>query len=130
MNLTESSLLPRAGVRPALITRHDRRPRQPAHECAEHPEGVRITVYVPGVDDSAVEIEGRGADLTVLARKERVVRPNFEALHLEAAQRDYLLRLRLGAGYDFSRMEAELAEGVLTVLVPRRSRTAAHGLAA
>jgi HSP20 family molecular chaperone IbpA len=91
---------------------------------------VRLTVYVPGVDDSAVEIEGRGADLTVLARKERVVRPNFEPLHLEAAQRDYLLRLRLGAGYDFSRMEAELVEGVLTVLVPRRSRTAAHGLAA
>jgi HSP20 family molecular chaperone IbpA len=77
-----------------------------------------------------VEIEGRGADLTVLARKERVVRPHFEALHLEAAQRDYLLRLRLGKGYDFSRMEAELADGVLTVLVPRRSRSAAPCLAA
>ena len=130
MNHTETSLRPRAGVRPALNTRPDRRPRQPVHECTEHPEGVRITVYVPGVDDSAVEIEGRGADLTVLARKERVVRPNFEALHLEAAQRDYLLRLRLGAGYDFSRMEAELADGVLTVLVPRRSRAAAPRLAA
>ena len=130
MNLTEISVRPRAGVRPALSARPERQSRQPVHECAEHPEGVRLTVYVPGVDDSAVEIEGRGADLTVLARKERVVRPNFEALHLEAAQRDYLLRLRLGAGYDFSRMEAELVDGVLTVLVLRRSRSTAPRLAA
>ena len=68
------------------------------------------------------EIEGRGADLTVTARKARFVRVNFEALHLEGAQRDYRLRLRLGTAFDYAVMEAEIAGGVLTITLPKRNR--------
>ena len=82
---------------------------------------MKLVVYVPGVDASGVEIEGRGADLTVTARKARFVRVNFNTLHLETAQRDYRLRLRLGTDFDFAAMEAEIAHGVLTVTVPKRS---------
>jgi HSP20 family molecular chaperone IbpA len=77
-------------------------------------------VYVPGVEASGVEIEGRGSDLTVTARKRHHVRVNWQALHLESAQRDYRLRLRLGAGFDYSAMQAEIAHGVLTVTLPKR----------
>src|SRR5262245_21356508 len=83
--------------------------RQPAYDCQEHGDTVKLVVYVPGVDASGVEIEGRGADLTVTAKKARFVRVNFNALHLENAQRDYRLRLRLGAGFDFAGMQAEIA---------------------
>jgi HSP20 family molecular chaperone IbpA len=69
-----------------------------------------------------VEIEGRGADLTVTAKKAQFVRVNFSALHLEGAQRDYRLRLRLGTGFNFAAMEAEIAHGVLTVTLPKRDR--------
>ena len=95
--------------------------RQPAYDCQEQADVMKIVVYVPGVDASAVEIEGRGADLTVTARKERFVRVNFDALHLEGAQRDYRLRLRLGTGFDFAAMEAEIAHGVLTITLPKRN---------
>ena len=95
--------------------------RQPAYECAEQRDTMKLVVYVPGVDASGVEIEGRGADLTVTARKRHVVRVNFAALHLEGAQRDYRLRLRLGSGFDFAAMQAEMAHGVLTVTVPKRA---------
>src|SRR5205085_8439394 len=81
--------------------------RQPTYECQELADAMKLIVYVPGVDASAVEIEGRGADLTVTAKKARFVRVNFGALHLENAQRDYRLRLRLGTGFDFAAMEAE-----------------------
>lgn len=94
--------------------------RQPAYDCQELREGMKLVVYVPGVDASGVEIEGRGADLTVTAKKARFVRVNFNALHLENAQRDYRLRLRLGAGFDFAAMQAEIAHGVLTVTLPKR----------
>ena len=93
--------------------------RQPRYECQEHAGEMKLVVYVPGVDASAVEIEGRGADLTVTAKKARFVRVNFDALHLEAAQRDYRLRLRLGTGFDFAAMEAEIAHGVLTITLPK-----------
>src|SRR6188474_1974123 len=78
--------------------------REPAYDCQEHGESVKLIVYVPGVDASGVEIEGRGPDLTVTAKKSRFVRVNFTALHLEGAQRDYQLRLRLGTGFDFAAM--------------------------
>ena len=87
---------------------------------------MKLVVYVPGVDASGVEIEGRGADLTVTARKARFIRVNFDALHLEAAQRDYRLRLRLGTDFDFAAMQAEIAHGVLTVTLPKRGVSGSH----
>lgn len=95
--------------------------RQPAYDCQEHTGAMKLIVYVPGVSASGVEIEGRGADLTVTAKKARFVRVNFSALHLESAQRDYRLRLRLGTRFDFAAMQAEIAHGVLTITVPKRS---------
>lgn len=100
--------------------------RQPAYDCQEHVDTMKLVVYVPGVDASGVEIEGRGADLTVTAKKARFVRVNFTSLHLEGAQRDYRLRLRLGTGFDFAAMEAEITAGVLTVTLPKRSATLAR----
>src|SRR4051812_40488213 len=102
--------------------------RQPAYDCQEHADTMTLVVYVPGVAASGVEIEGRGADLTVTAKKARFVRVNFDALHLEGAQRDYRLRLRLGHGFDFAAMAAEIGSGVLTITLPkleRESRAAA-----
>ena len=95
--------------------------RQPAYDCQEHADTMKLIVFVPGVDASHVEIEGRGADLTVTAKKARFVRVNFDALHLEGAQRDYRLRLRLGTGYDYAAMSAEIANGVLTITLPKRA---------
>src|SRR5215207_281681 len=97
--------------------------RQPAYDCQEHGDVMKLVVYVPGVAASGVEIEGRGADLTVTAKKARFVRVNFTSLHLENAQRDYRLRLRLGTGFDYAAMQAEIADGVLTVMLPKRTIT-------
>ncbi len=81
---------------------------------------MHLTVYVPGVEAAGVEIEARGPDLTVTARKPHFVRVNWEALHLETAQRDYQLRLRLGHGFDYPALHAEINDGVLTVVLPKR----------
>lgn len=94
--------------------------RQPNYDCREHPESVKLTVYVPGVEAAGVEIEARGPDLIVTARKAHFVRVNWQALHLESAQRDYRLRLRLGHGVDYSALQAEIHHGVLTVTLPKR----------
>ena len=94
--------------------------RQPSYDCREQMDSVQLTVYVPGVDASGVEIEVRGPDLTVTARKPHFVRVNWQALHLETAQRDYQLRLRLGHGIDYSALHAEIHDGVLTVVLPKR----------
>jgi HSP20 family protein len=95
--------------------------RQPRYECDEQPDAMKVVVYLPGIDATGVDIEGHGADLTVTARKPHFVRVNWQSLHLESAQRDYRLKLRLGHNFDFPAMEAEMSHGVLTVRLPKRN---------
>ncbi len=103
--------------------------RQPNYDCRDQPEVVTLAVYVPGVEAAGVDIEARGPDLFITARKAHFVRVNWQAAHLESAQRDYQLRLRLGLGFDYAAMEAEIRDGVLTVTLPKRQAREA-GLAA
>lgn len=95
--------------------------RSPNYDCREHADAFKVVVYVPSVEAAGIEIQIRGADLMVTARKSHFVRVNWQALHLESAQRDYRLTLRLGHGLDYEQLEAELAEGVLTLSIPRKS---------
>jgi HSP20 family protein len=106
---------------PALVAAF----RQPNYDCQEHPDAMKLVVYVPGVDAAGVEIEASGSDLTVTAKKSHVVRVNWQALHLESAQRDYQLRLRLGSGFDYPSMQAEISHGVLSVTLPKRATVTA-----
>ena len=125
MNSTMISTLPISRRLLAPATTSLEAFRQPAYECEERADTIILTVYIPGVDASGVEIEGRSADLTVTATKPHSPRVNFNALQLERVQRDYRLRLRLGTGFDYPKMAAELTRGVLTVTIPKRN-PAAH----
>ena len=122
-------------IHPSTTANRTRRPdtstkpsnfRQPSYDCREHPDTVKLTVYVPGVEAAGVEIETRGPDLLVTARKTHFVRVNWQSLHLESAQRDYQLRLRLGHGIDFPALHAEINQGVLTVELPKRQFAEDH----
>lgn len=94
--------------------------RLPHYECEEQTDAMKLVVFLPGVNAAGVDIEGRGADLTITARKSHLVRVNWQSLHLESAQRDYQLKLRLGYGFDFGAMNAEMSNGVLTLTLPKR----------
>lgn len=94
--------------------------RSPHYECRDLPQALKLAVYVPGVDATGVDLTTQGTDLLVTARKPHHVRVNWQALHLESAQRDYQLKLRLGAGFDFDTLRATIAKGVLTIVVPKR----------
>ncbi len=95
--------------------------RAPRYECADLPQGLRLTVFVPGVEQSGVEIMSQGPDLFVRARRPHPVRINWEALQLEkAGLQPYELKLRLGRGFDFTALQAALNDGVLTLDVPKR----------
>lgn len=108
-------------VRRATGSNVSERFRQPQYETEEQRHAMKLVVYVPGVSATGVEIEARSGDLKVTARKSHVVRVNFAALHLETAQSDYQLRLRLGSRFDYAAMEAEISDGVLTITLPKRS---------
>ncbi len=99
--------------------------RSPHYESSPTAAGLDLSVYLPGVDATGVEIVVRGPDLVVIGRKSHPLRVNFAAANLESVQRDYELRLRLGRDLDYSALEAELTDGVLSLRVPRRHLRAA-----
>lgn len=94
--------------------------RTPHYECQQQAERVEVTVFLPGVEAAGVEIMIQGPDLVVIGRKSHVVRVNFAAAHLEQAQLDYELRLRLGRDLDYGALTADLAEGILGLKIPKR----------
>jgi len=94
--------------------------RRPHYDCREQMDALKLIVYIPGVDPAGVDLEVRGPDLIVTATKSHLLRANWRALHLEQAQRDYRLRLRLGFSLDYDALEAELREGILTITVPKK----------
>ena len=114
---------PARGSSPAEVSPSPPNLRKPTYDCQDHPGTVQLTVYVPGVDAAGVEIEARAPDLIVTARKAHFVRVNWQALHLEGAQRDYQLRLRLGNGLDYDALNAELIDGRLVLSLPKKSAT-------
>ena len=126
MSTTLRPLLPPTR-HPALERASPATCRQPNYDAPEHPDSLKLVVYVPGVDAAGVEIEARGSDLTVTAKKAHVVRVNWQSLHLETAQRHYQLRLRLGSCFDYASMHAEIHQGVLRVTLPKRLPVAAGG---
>lgn len=103
--------------------------RQPRYEITDLAQALKLAVFIPGVDPSHVDITTRGPDLVIVARKSHPVRINFSALHLEAAQRDYELKLRLGLGFDFDALRAEMRSGVLMIVVPKRNVSVTRSLA-
>ncbi|HEY3758105.1 MAG TPA: Hsp20/alpha crystallin family protein [Opitutaceae bacterium] len=99
--------------------------RRPLYDCRDEADAMQLIVYIPGVDAAGVNIEARGADLRITAQKAHFVRVNWQSLHLEGAQRDYRLNLRLGRGFAYESMDASIHDGVLTITLPKRAAAAA-----
>ena len=94
--------------------------RSPHYDCIDMAQDLKLVVYVPGVDAGGIEITTQGPDVFVTARKTHHVRVNWQSLHLEKVQRDYQLKLRLGAGFDYEALQASVARGVLTIALPKK----------
>ena len=121
MNTTIHSLKPVSrSARSPKATATPVAARRPHYDCREQAGIVKFVVYVPGVDSHGVEITTRGPDLTVTARKTHFIRVNWQSLHLEGAQRDYQLHLRLGNSLDYAALQAEIRDGVLTLTIPKK----------
>jgi HSP20 family protein len=99
--------------------------RRPHYDCQEQMDVLKLVIYIPGVDPAGVDLEVHGPDLIVTATKRHLLRANWRALHLEPAQRDYRLRLRLGFSLAYDALEAVLQEGVLTITLPKKTAVVA-----
>jgi HSP20 family molecular chaperone IbpA len=91
----------------------------PHYDIAADEQTVEISIIVPEVDEDGIEIILYQDQMVITARRNRVVRPNWEALRLECAQRDYRLHLGLGFVAHPESVRIELACGILSIRVER-----------
>ena len=115
--------------RPPAATESLPSDRAPHYECEDLAQALKLIVYIPGVEARGIEITTHGPDLVILARRRPPVRVNWPALHLENVQCDYALRLRLGAGFDYRALRANLGDGILTIHLPKRQPAARRRVA-
>ena len=125
MHTIISPIQPSGSSSPAEVTSTESF-RQPNYECLDQGAAIKLAVFVPGVTAAGVDIEARGPDLLITAHKAHYVRVNWSTLHLESAQRDYRLRLRLGLAFDYPAMRAKIHEGILSMTLPKWDIVGSH----
>lgn len=97
----------------------DRSFTAPHYDIAADASAVEVSVIVPEVREEDLEIILCQDQMIITARRNRTVRPNWEALRLENVQRDYRLHIRLGFVADPESVAVELACGFLSIRVER-----------
>ena len=83
-------------------------------------EGVTVTAEVPGVLSRDISIETEGDVLRISAKRSAPEGVKDEDYHRrEKSFAEFSRELRLPAGLDAEKVDARLADGVLTVRLPR-----------
>lgn len=91
----------------------------PHYDIAADGSAIEISVIVPEVREEDLEIILYQDQLVITARRNRKVRPNWDALRLECAQHDYRLHVRLGFNAQPESVAVDLACGFLSIRVER-----------
>ena len=92
---------------------------EPHYDIEADESAIEISVIVPEVPNDGLEILLHQDQMIVTGRRNRMVRPNWEALRLEYAQQDYRLNIKLGFSAHPESVRAELACGILSIRIER-----------
>lgn len=99
----------------------------PAFEVKETPEGYLFKADVPGVKEADLEVTLKGDRLTVSGKREQEKEQKSETYYtFERTYGSFTRSFTLPTGVDGDRVHADLREGVLTLLVPKRPEAQAR----
>ena len=102
-------------VTPAVQSRPARRPR---YQIENSPEAHIVKIELPGVVKEAVQLNLDDGILHLSAQRANTVPETWKPLHRELSDIGYELRLKLNDRVDEAGLTANLADGILTVVLP------------
>jgi HSP20 family protein len=91
---------------------------RPRYRVQNAADSFSVQVELPGVKKENVNVNFDDNVLTVRARRSTTPPADWKPLHRELNDVDYLLRLKLNARVEDSKLSAQLADGVLTLALP------------
>lgn len=100
-------------------TNERRRGLVPAAHVAEDEGKVVVRIEMPGVAKGDLEIRAEGQELTVVGRRQDPA-GNGTWLLRERPRGDFHKTYSVGSSIDLDRIDAELANGILTLTLPMK----------
>jgi len=91
----------------------------PKVDILETDAGLRLWAEMPGVDESAIEVELVDGVLSIRGRVATEEYANLEPLYTEYGVGNFETRFRLSNAIDGERIQARLANGVLALELPK-----------
>jgi HSP20 family molecular chaperone IbpA len=92
---------------------------KPAYELNETAEGFALTVYLPGVEHSGLDIQADAENLTIVGRRTWKRPDGWTSLYRESDDATYELTLAHDNIVDLDKVQAELRDGVLRVALAK-----------
>jgi HSP20 family protein len=92
----------------------------PAVDVIEDAHGVTLWADLPGVARDSLEIRVQDGNLRIEASASVPTREGLRLQHAEVRVPDFARSFTLGPEFDTSKIEANLKDGVLKLLIPRR----------
>jgi len=99
-------------------------------EVSEQAEAFKVLAEVPGVkkDEIQVTIDGDQVTISAEVRKEKDVKEGERVVHSERYYGKIARSFRLGYELDESKSQAKYADGVLELVLPKKTTAAARKL--
>lgn len=98
----------------------------PATDIHETADAVVVTMDVPGVDRSAIDIHLDKDVLTIIGRIDSKKYEGLEPIYSEYNVGDFTRRFTLSTEIDSQNISAQAADGVLTVTLPKAKTAVAR----
>jgi len=93
------------------------RPRTSIHE---YEDIVRIMIDMPGVNKDGLDINFNRGELAVIGRRDTWQKDNMKAVYCERFDGNFRRVFALDNSLDPEKIDAKLANGVLTLSIPKR----------
>lgn len=95
----------------------------PACDIFEDKDGIKIVMEVPGVNPDDVKLQIENNMLTIRGEKRQVAEEKAERVHrYERSYGSFERTFSLPSTVDGDRIEADISEGVLTVMLPKAEK--------
>lgn len=98
----------------------------PATDIYETPDAVVVTMDMPGVDRSAIDIDLDKDVLTIVGRIDSKKYEGLEPIYSEYNVGNFTRRFSLSTEIDSEKISAQAADGVLTVTLPKAKTAVAR----
>ena len=92
---------------------------RPVFNLHEDEHGYNLTVFLPGVPKENLEITDHDGQLTITGRRAWTQPKEWTALYRETARANFELGLRHEGDIDVEKINAELKDGRLHLLLPK-----------